>query len=129
MMPTVDFAEDYQILRRRGMTHRQIAKHFGCATSTVHKKVWRARQGGLLPPLDSADAELTARQLEVLQLLDAGLTQHEIARRLFLEHATVRNHTTDLRRKLGANTCAHAVGIGHRLGILSTPKGESRCSA
>jgi DNA-binding NarL/FixJ family response regulator len=120
MMPTRDFVEDYPILRRRGMSHREIAAHLGCATSTVHKKVWRARQGGLLPPLNAADADLTARQLEVLQLLDAGLTQHEIARKLFLEHATVRNHATDMRRKLGAQTCAHAVGIAYRLGILRT---------
>lgn len=62
---------------------------------------------------------LTDRQMQVLVLLDAGLTQREIAAHLWLEHGTVRNHVLELRHRLGARTPAHAVGIGHRTGLLS----------
>ena len=45
---------------------------------------------------------LTAREREILQLIDAGLANKEIARRLDIELATVKNHVHHILEKLGA---------------------------
>ncbi len=51
------------------------------------------------PPAD----RLTAREREILELIDAGLANKEIARRLHIELATVKNHVHHILEKLGAS--------------------------
>ena len=48
----------------------------------------------------SAYNELTPRELEVLALIDKGLTNREIGERLFIEVGTVKNHVHNLLTKL-----------------------------
>jgi two-component system nitrate/nitrite response regulator NarL len=43
---------------------------------------------------------LTRRELQILQLIDEGLTNKEIAQRLFIEVATVKNHVHHILEKL-----------------------------
>jgi DNA-binding CsgD family transcriptional regulator len=52
---------------------------------------------------------LSARQAEVLALLGEGLTNAEVARRLFLTPKTVEHHVGAILRKLGVNSRAEAV--------------------
>jgi DNA-binding CsgD family transcriptional regulator/tetratricopeptide (TPR) repeat protein len=52
---------------------------------------------------------LSARQAEVLALLGEGLSNAEIARRLFLEPKTVEHHVGAILRKLRVNSRAEAV--------------------
>ena len=47
---------------------------------------------------------VTARELEVLRLVELGFTARKIAAELVISYHTVRNHTASLRRKLGANS-------------------------
>lgn len=46
---------------------------------------------------------LTPREREVLQLMAQGLTNSEIATSLFISHHTVKNHVSNIYRKLGEN--------------------------
>ena len=46
-------------------------------------------------------ARLTARELEIVQLIDKGLSNKEIARTLFIEVSTVKNHVHHILEKLG----------------------------
>lgn len=55
---------------------------------------------------------LTPRQAEILQLMADGLMQKEIAERLGIGLSTVKNFSTEIRRRLGALTAAHAVSLG-----------------
>lgn len=57
----------------------------------------------LLPELT-----LTRRQLEVVQLIDAGLSNKEIARQLRIELPTVKNHVHNILEKLHVNRRAEA---------------------
>jgi DNA-binding NarL/FixJ family response regulator len=52
---------------------------------------------------------LTAREAEVLTLLAAGLSNAEIAQRLYLSHATVKTHINRIFAKTGARDRAQAV--------------------
>ena len=59
------------------------------------------------------------RELEVLQLIAEGLTNPEIATRLFLSLNTVKVHTRNIYGKLDAHTRTQAVAKASALGILA----------
>jgi LuxR family maltose regulon positive regulatory protein len=61
---------------------------------------------------------LSERELEVLQLIADGLTNQEIASRLFLSLNTVKVHTRNIYGKLGVNNRTQAVTRVRGLGIL-----------
>ena len=58
---------------------------------------------------DSIAAVLSARELEVLLLLDEHLATDEIAQRLFISEHTVRSHVKSLLRKLGVSSRREAL--------------------
>jgi DNA-binding CsgD family transcriptional regulator len=64
---------------------------------------------------------LSARELEVLDLLAEGLTNREIAKQLYVSPNTVRVHTFHIYGKLGVNNRTQAATRARELGLLSTP--------
>jgi DNA-binding CsgD family transcriptional regulator/tetratricopeptide (TPR) repeat protein len=69
----------------------------------------------------SAPAQLTRRQLEVLALVESGLSNAEIARRLFISEKTAIHHVSAILRKLGAGTRGEAAAAARKMGIPATP--------
>jgi len=65
-----------------------------------------------------ADDSLTAREIEVLNLIAAGNSNKLIADRLSIGEATVKSHVTNILSKLSANDRAHAVTIALKRGII-----------
>jgi LuxR family maltose regulon positive regulatory protein len=63
---------------------------------------------------------LSEREIEVLQLIALGLTNPEIATRLFLSTHTVKVHTRNIYGKLGAHNRTEAVARARSLGIFSS---------
>ena len=61
---------------------------------------------------------LSERELEVLQLIAEGLTNREIASRLFLSLNTVKAHTRNIYGKLAVHSRRQAVDRARTLGIL-----------
>jgi LuxR family maltose regulon positive regulatory protein len=61
---------------------------------------------------------LSERELEVLQLIAEGLTNREIASRLFLSLNTVKAHNRNIYGKLGVRSRTRAVARARALGIL-----------
>ncbi len=66
-------------------------------------------------------AGLTARQAEVLELLADGLTNSDIADRLFVSYRTVENHVAAVLMKLDVPTRDAAVEAARGQGILTNP--------
>jgi len=62
---------------------------------------------------------LTGRQSEVLQLLDMGLSNKQIAKRLDLAEVTVKLHVSGIFRAFGVNCRSKALLIARRAGLLS----------
>jgi DNA-binding NarL/FixJ family response regulator len=71
-------------------------------------------------PAAAITGKLTERELEVLRWLARGLTNEDIAKKLFLSEGTVRNHIGSLVDKLGVSdrTQAAILAIQHGLDSL-----------
>jgi LuxR family maltose regulon positive regulatory protein len=70
------------------------------------------------PPAQPLIEPLSQRELEVLQLIAEGLTNQEIASRLFLSQNTVKVHTRNIYGKLGVNNRTQAAARAKDLKIL-----------
>jgi DNA-binding NarL/FixJ family response regulator len=68
----------------------------------------------------SADATITEREVEVLELLSRGLGNKEMARELFISEATVKSHLSHIYGKLGVDTRAGAVAAAIDRRIIRT---------
>lgn len=64
------------------------------------------------------EEDLTARELEVLELIRDGNRNKQIADKLSIAETTVNFHIKNLVQKLGANDRTHAVSIAIRRGFL-----------
>ena len=64
---------------------------------------------------------LSERELEVLQLVADGLSNREIASRLYLSLNTIKGHTRNIYGKLGVHSRTQAVARARALGLLLSP--------
>jgi DNA-binding NarL/FixJ family response regulator len=68
-------------------------------------------------PRASLPDELTPREVEVLKLIAAGLSNHEIADELVLSSATVKTHINRIFYKTGARDRGQAVRYAYEHGL------------
>ena len=77
------------------------------------------------PAPDSKADLLTAREIEILELIELGLTNQQIASRLSLALHTVKNHVHNMLGKLGVATRAEAVSVSRALRYANPVAGET----
>jgi DNA-binding CsgD family transcriptional regulator len=61
---------------------------------------------------------ITRRELQILELMADGLSNREIAERIFVSENTVKTHSSHLFDKLSARRRTQAVQIGKQLGLI-----------
>jgi DNA-binding NarL/FixJ family response regulator len=99
------------------------------AIEKIHAgELWldRTRTAGLLQhvtraygdPVDARVASLTRRELEIVHLIGEGLRNPQIAERLFISQATVRNHITSILAKLELADSFDVAVFAFRQGIV-----------
>ncbi|NUR88531.1 MAG: response regulator transcription factor, partial [Nonomuraea sp.] len=67
----------------------------------------------------AGETGLTAREVEVLRLVSEGLTNREVAERLFIAQKTVSVHVSNILGKLDAATRTEAAATARDRGLLS----------
>jgi len=64
------------------------------------------------------ELEITPRELEILELIAKGMSNREIAEKLFVSENTVKTHSSRVFDKLGAKRRTQAVQLGKEFGLL-----------
>ena len=64
------------------------------------------------------DLGITRRELEILELIAQGLSNREIADKLFVSESTVKTHSSRLFDKLSARRRTQAVQIAKEMGLI-----------
>ena len=89
--------------------------------ATIQQRLVAAALGAQPRPAPSAQSipdDLSRREVEVLKLIAAGLSNTEIATALFLSHATVKTHVNRIFSKTGVRDRAQAVRYAYRHGMV-----------
>ena len=73
---------------------------------------------GRLVAHERLEDPLSERELEVLSILASGKTNSEAAGDLFVSVGTVKSHTGNIYRKLGARNRAEALNRARELGLI-----------
>ena len=80
--------------------------------------------GNLLSSIQTRVEALTEREREVMILVTAGLTNREIAERLYLSVVTVKLHRGQVMRKMRAESLADLVKMAEKINIRDGSGGE-----
>jgi DNA-binding NarL/FixJ family response regulator len=104
---------------------RAVAAGHGLVAAEVTRRLI-SEYAAVAPPVQPDDtiATLTARELEVLQLVVRGLTNAEIAAMLVVEENTVKSHVTAILSKLGLRSRVQAVIFAYEQGLARVGRGR-----
>lgn len=78
----------------------------------------RAGEPFLVDQRKREDLGITPRELEILELIAQGMSNREIAEKLFVSENTVKTHSSRVFDKLGARRRTQAVQFGKEFGLL-----------
>jgi len=88
-------------------------------TVVVEKEVYKpAAVSGVLDEQEMARLGLSKRELEVLQLIAEGLSNQEIAARLFVSLNTIKTHSSRIFEKLDVKRRTQAIEKAKRLNLI-----------
>jgi LuxR family maltose regulon positive regulatory protein len=93
---------------------RQIETEYVTALLSVQEKT----AGPAQPPPKLLPEQLTAREIEVLKLIEAGCSNQEIADKLIISFTTVKRHISNIYTKLDVKSRTQAIAIGKELKLL-----------
>lgn len=99
-------SELLRVVRSAAEGHMTFCSSYSCAMGRLLHQGTRGK-------------ELTSRQLEVLGLIERGLTTREIAETLFLSARTVEKHRGEILRILEARNTPHALRVARSRGLIS----------
>lgn len=96
-------------------------------TWTLKEAMARAMEEDASPSEDPSGV-LSARETEVLSLVAEGLSDAQIAGRLYLSRRTVGNHLGSVYRKLGVKSRTAAIKRAGELGLIQAPPGPPKAA-
>ncbi|MEB3981537.1 response regulator transcription factor [Mycobacterium sp. 663a-19] len=116
-------ASGYVVKDIRGMELAQAIKDVGAGKSLLDNRAAAALMAKLRGAAEHNDplSGLTERERTLLALLSEGLTNRQIAARMFLAEKTVKNYVSRLLAKLGMERRTQAAVFASKLGQRSAP--------
>jgi DNA-binding CsgD family transcriptional regulator len=122
------FAYGRTLLIRRGSGDVRHASELLVGAATLAEQIGMpallSRAGALgarRAPASSLPDDLTGREVEVLRLVAAGLSNRGIGEELSISGHTVANHIRSILRKTGAANRTEATGYAYRHSLVDTP--------
>lgn len=109
LLDAVRLVHDGQALLAPQVTRRLIEAYVGSQAP---------RPAPPAPPPDDRLAGLTPREREILALVGAGMSNHEIAAHLVLSPLTAKTHVSRILTKLGARDRAQLVVVAYEAGLV-----------
>ncbi|RZK77427.1 MAG: response regulator transcription factor [Pedobacter sp.] len=100
------------------LKHVEMGKKYLCAELGVNMLNKLIKSGGMDQDLAPSDMEFSARELEVLHLIGEGLTNLEMADKLFISKRTVEGHRQSLLDKTGSRNTATLIRYAATTGLL-----------
>ncbi len=101
-----------------GLDDRNLEALDGLLDAVVRARAQIVSVARSRPERGPDPSRLTRRQLEILRLVADGVSTGQIAGRLYLSRATVRNHVAAALRALGAHSRLEAVAVARRDGLI-----------
>jgi DNA-binding NarL/FixJ family response regulator len=89
--------------------------------ATALTKMSRSKEGKKDEAEAARIASLTEREKEVITLVARGLNRRQMAEKLFISEATVRNHLTSILNKLGVSDRLELAFYAYRNGLAKPP--------
>lgn len=109
---TADLIEAMRVVGRGGKTLDPVS------SAAVIEQI---RRGTVVSEEDRLAAQLTERELRILDLIADGMTNREIGETLFLSEKTVKHHVSDILGKLGITRRVEAAGFAIRRAAKRPP--------
>ncbi|MFC1619984.1 LuxR C-terminal-related transcriptional regulator, partial [Candidatus Neomarinimicrobiota bacterium] len=116
--------EEYvRLFLNEGTPMAEILEEMSAKESKVKPHYLRKLVLGLKVPVPTTEGAepvdpLSGRELEVIKLIEAGLSNTEIAKELFISLDTVKSHTKNINSKLHVHRRTQAVARARELGLL-----------
>ena len=118
-----ELSKAIDLMHQEGVTRAVMAGQYWvdreCMGNVIDSMRERASAPGPEPPRPTFG--LTARELDVLDLVADGLSNTEIAGRLMISVGTVKAYMTRLLAKLDARDRVHLVIIAYETGLVAPP--------
>jgi LuxR family maltose regulon positive regulatory protein len=111
--PVADLLEEIVAAKKRD--HDNTKAGFSLSYA---QKIWSAFKAATPPKIEGLLDPISERELEVLHLIAAGLSNREIAEKLFISLNTVKTHTKNINGKLDVNSRIKAVARAKQMGLL-----------
>lgn len=87
-------------------------------THIIEKEIYTKTENFVLNETELIQLGLSKRELEVLQLMAKGLSNQEIAEKLFISLNTIKTHTSKLFEKLDVKRRTQAIEKAKRLSLI-----------
>lgn len=117
---TVTVDEEGRSIAVHVLCESVASRHMAAVAEDVAQRLAVARHDTLAEENTRQEIRrvLTTRELDVLQLLAAGLSTDDIGKQLGLSRATVRNHVQNLLPKLGVHSRIEATVLAMKAGLV-----------
>jgi len=100
------------------LKHIETGKKYVCAELSVNMLQKLINNGALVHEHVTNDLEFSSREIEVLQLIAEGLTNLEMADKLFISKRTVEGHRQSLLDKTESRNTAKLIRFAATNGLL-----------
>ncbi len=111
----IPLLDDFLKIKNLNVNYRQFVRQLISQFQTTNPEIllWFTEEN-----IDYLSEQLSPREREVIKMLDKGLDNLSLARRLYVSESTLRTHLRNIYRKLGVHSRVAAIKKAQDLGFI-----------